>query len=120
MDRDLIKRLARIGLWLAAAVAYAAAIMPNDPHVFQNDKANHGLAFVVLAILGRLGYSRAAAAPIGLALVAFGGFIELSQAVPLIHRDASWADLLADTIAVVVGLTAGTLLLMLIRRGRPA
>ncbi len=37
-----------------------------------------------------------------LALVAFGGFIELGQMVPEIHRDSQLSDWLADIFAVVV------------------
>lgn len=119
MTRDTIKRLARIGLWLAMAGAYVMAIMPGNPHIFHYDKANHGLAFFVMAVLARLGFSRAMTPLIAIGLIAFGAFIELSQALPIIARDASWADLGADTIATFVGLLAGSVLLMAIRRHRP-
>jgi VanZ family protein len=39
-----------------------------------------------------------------LMMTAFGGFIELSQAVPFIHRDAEWDDWFADIFATVIGL----------------
>ena len=37
-------------------------------------------------------------------MAAFGAFIELSQAIPMIHRDAEWDDWFADLIATVVAL----------------
>ena len=37
-------------------------------------------------------------------LAAFGALIEFTQMIPLLHRDASAADWVADSIAIVVGL----------------
>jgi hypothetical protein len=37
---------------------------------------------------------------IGLVILAFGGAIEILQGLPIIHRDASWLDLLADACGI--------------------
>jgi hypothetical protein len=44
---------------------------------------------------------------IALLMAAFGGAIELSQAIPFIARDAEWADWFADCAAVCVGTAGG-------------
>lgn len=118
MRSGLFTRLARIAFWGAGVAAYILALLPGDPHVFHYDKFNHMLAFAVLAILGRLGHSHSRALVIAIGLIAFGGLIELSQALPAIHRDASWADLGADAIATLGGLLVGTALLGLARSWR--
>jgi hypothetical protein len=94
----------RLAFCVSTIGAYVLAIAPGDPAVFSYDKANHMLAFVVLAILARLGWERTQVWIVAAGLIAFGGFIELSQALPIIHRDASWGDLAADAIATIVGL----------------
>ena len=118
--RETVRLLARIGFWCAAIVAYVAAVIPSAPSLGDGDKIDHMAAFGTLAVLGRLGWSRRRARWIGIALVGFGALIELSQAIPIVGRDASWYDLLADTIAVLAGLTLGQLLLFAIRRAFPA
>lgn len=100
-------RRSRIQLfWIATAVIYGLAIMPSPeaPSFGAGDKVDHIAAFLTLTLLGRSAYWMRPPALIGIGLSAFGAFIELSQAVPLIHRDASVADWAADSIAVLVGL----------------
>lgn len=67
-----------------------------------NDKINHLAAFYGLALLAdfaapdrRFGWRK------GLALLAFGGLIELIQAF-LPYRESSLLDLLADAVALVL------------------
>lgn len=119
MYRETVRLLARIGFWCAGIVSYVAAILPRAPSLGGGDKLDHVAAFGTLAVLGRLGWSRRRASGIGLALVGFGALIELSQAIPLVGRDASWYDLLADAIAVMLGLAIGQILLLGIRRYFP-
>lgn len=116
MERATIHLLARIAFWCAAMFAYVCAILPGNPGIVSYDKGNHLIAFGTLAILGRVGWERSGAQRIAVVLIAFGGLIELSQALPEVHRDASWADLAADTVAVVLGLAVGALLLRVIRQ----
>jgi VanZ family protein len=68
------------------------------------DKLNHLAAFAALAICAVHGWreARNARRAMLLALLAFGGIIELLQRrVP--GRSAEWADLLADAIGIGVG-----------------
>lgn len=103
---SLLRLLFVIAFWLCIAGAYVFAILPGKdaPSAFAWDKMNHMLAFFVVTVLGRLAYPRASVPLIAVAMAAFGGFIELSQAVPFIHRDAQWADWFADCIATAIGL----------------
>ena len=67
------------------------------------DKAQHALAFAVLAVLARLGWPQVPAWRWCLALVAYGVLIELAQAATS-WRHGSVADALADAVGVVAGL----------------
>lgn len=112
--------LAVIAFWACLIGAYVFAIMPGHdaPAVFVWDKLNHMLAFFVVTILCRLAYPRLPVPLIALLMAAFGGAIELSQAVPFIHRDAEWDDWFADCGATLAGLIAAWPLAMLVTRWR--
>ena len=114
--RALLHAIARTAFITATIGAYVFAIVPGSPGMFRSDKFNHILAFVTLSFLARLGWPRASARLLLVALVSFGAFIELSQAMPIIHRDASWRDLIADSLAVLPGLLAAHLVLSATRR----
>ncbi len=78
---------------------------PASLDVIGWDKANHALAFAALALtalLGRQGRSTAGAAAWLLALVAWGGVLELLQS-QLPPRQGDWADLLANAVGVALG-----------------
>jgi len=120
MQRETIRFGARVAFWCCVAGSYVLAVMPVKHEVgFHYDKLNHMIAFLNIAFLGRLGWSRTRARWIAVGLVAFGAFIEISQATSIVHRDASWADLAADTAATIVGLIFGKIALRIIRRLRP-
>jgi VanZ family protein len=72
------------------------------------DKAQHALAFAVLAVLARLGWPRVPAWRWCLALVVYGVLIELAQAATG-WRHGSVADALADAVGVVAGLGVAAL-----------
>lgn len=103
--------------WLALCGALAIVICtlafdPKPPRVAElaNDKVNHPLAFASLGFTGALsqvpGLHRTAL--VALALVAFGGFIEVVQTfIP--GRSGEWGDLLADAVGTAVGLAAAAL-----------
>jgi VanZ family protein len=114
-----VQRLMRLAFWCALLFAYVCAVMPGGPQVGNSDKNGHVLAFVTLAFLARLGWSRRGALRIALALILFGIFIELSQATPLVHRDADVWDVVADTAGVAMGLLLGAVALFLFRRLPP-
>jgi VanZ family protein len=68
------------------------------------DKVAHLIAFTALTFSGYLGFpaSRGTRTALTLALLAYGGLIEVLQLfVP--GRTAEWGDLLADGIGIAVG-----------------
>lgn len=83
-----------------------AAVAPNAeaPDLGEGDKVNHMAAFVTLSIMAAWAWPRARLWWIGLAMSALGATIEGLQALPIIARDAEWADWYADTAAAVVAL----------------
>lgn len=103
---DRLIRLARAGCWIAVAISYVAALLPQReaPHLGASDKLDHMAAFLAISVLGRIGYPRPAWAMLLVAISAFGGLIELSQMLPAIGRDAEWGDWIADTVAAIAGL----------------
>lgn len=100
------RKLRIFAFWATLLFTYIAAILPGDeaPTLGSTDKVNHVMAFLTLSGLVVLAYPRRPAWFAGIALSLFGAFIEVSQAVPFIHRDADVMDWIADTGAVIVGL----------------
>lgn len=103
--------LQRIPLWLwrlAFAVCLLAvltlALLPDpDPRLSTGwDKGNHLLAFAVLTFLGCAAFP-GRWLPVAVALVGFGVLIELAQGLTG-YRYAEWADLLADSLGIALGL----------------
>ena len=91
--------------FLALAGSYTLSVLPGEtvaPLFSWSDKLNHAGAFLALGVLLRLGwrieYWRAF-----FLLVAYGGFIEVSQLFA-IHRSAEWADVAADAVGAFMGL----------------
>jgi len=80
------------------------AVLPHPPDVpgHLNDKVKHILAFMTLAALGSFAYPRTALARLLVGLSLFGAFIEVVQAIPVLHRDSDIMDWVADTAAVAV------------------
>ena len=109
-----------LAFWACVTGAYVLAIVPgrDAPTGLGWDKMNHMLAFFTVSLLGRLAYPRMPVVAIALAMAGFGGLIELSQAVPFIHRDAEWADWAADCAATGVGLVVAWPLAVLADRRR--
>lgn len=101
-----LRRLFVVAFWAAAVFAYGAAIVPQAeaPHLGWSDKIDHMAAFFTITFLGRAAYPRLPVALLLGAMALFGGFIELSQAMPMIHRDAEWNDWFADVAASVIGI----------------
>jgi peptidoglycan/LPS O-acetylase OafA/YrhL len=96
----------RRAFWLAVAAGVIVSMWPvaedARPWFRYEDKAHHALAFAVLAVLGWLG--RFPSMPrLALGLIALGAAIELAQGLTF-TRTAEWADLLADTVGVMVGM----------------
>jgi len=103
--------LLRIAFWAAAALSLFMAELPKPPALpgDPTDKVQHIIAFATLAGLAAAAYPRTRLLWILLGLSAFGGAIEIFQMNPLISRDASWWDWIADTVA------AGAVLLLVHR-----
>ena len=93
-------------LFVAAAVAiYILALLPQAqaPQLHWSDKVNHLLAFAVLGVLLRMGF-RISYLKSVLLLILYGGLIEVSQYFTP-DRSAEWADIGADTVGTLIGLT---------------
>lgn len=102
-------RLVRFAFWAAAVFALVMAVLPHPPAVLMSDKLQHMAAFFVITLLGRAAYPRFPWLKLLLALVAFGGFIEIVQEIPEIHRDSQLSDWIADIVAVVIALACSSL-----------
>ena len=111
--------------WSAALGVAVLSLMPIaylPPQVFSLwDKAQHALAFTALALLGLLAYPRQPWRMV-LALLAFGGAIDLAQAATG-WRYGEWSDWLADAVGLAAGWALAwhprRLLPLLARRSQP-
>jgi VanZ family protein len=88
-----------VGLVLVMALALMPPQVPMPTTGW--DKANHALAFAVLAVLGCAAYPRRMAVVL-IGLLAYGGLIELLQGLTP-HRTSEWLDVGADGVGLVVG-----------------
>jgi VanZ family protein len=97
-------RTASAIFWAAAVFALVMALLPHPPKFPGNpsDKIQHVVAFATLGLLGSLAYSRAPALRLIVGLSVFGAFIEVAQAIPVLHRDSDPLDWVADTVACVL------------------
>jgi VanZ family protein len=99
-------RLWRWALLLLAVVVAMLALMPAPPRQMDLgwDKLNHVFAFAMLAVCAVFGWrsSHAARLAVLLALLAYGGVIELLQ-LQVPNRSADWNDLGADAIGIALG-----------------
>jgi VanZ family protein len=104
--------LVRVTFWAALIFTVACATAPVDvaPNALRSDKAEHFLAFYVLAILAAAAYPRTGLVWVGTSLSAFGALIEIAQAIPIVHRDASFQDWFVDTAAIIAALAPAILI----------
>jgi hypothetical protein len=88
----------RLLFWAAGAFAFVMAVIPHPPKVpgEPSDKVEHIVAFLVLAVLGRLAYPDTKKRYLLLGLAAFGAAIELVQGLPFVGRDRDPLDWIAD------------------------
>jgi VanZ family protein len=98
-------------LWLTIGVILVLVItvvclLPGKalPKVGLSDKSEHLLAFGALAFWFGGIVVRRDLPWVGLAVVGFGGLIELAQGAMGLGREADWLDLAADTLGMVIGL----------------
>ena len=99
-------------LLLLVFISYMA-LSPAPPKSLGSswDKLNHAMAFASLAFCGHWSLSspRARWLALPLALLAYGGAIELLQ-LQIPGRDGEWVDLLGDAVGIVIGLIAAAAL----------
>jgi VanZ family protein len=96
-------RTACVLFWAAAAFTFVMAVIPHPPQLpGEAYKAHHILAFATLAALGSFAYPRTSLIKLLIGLSLFGAFIEVAQAMPLVHRDSDVSDWVIDTAAVSV------------------
>jgi VanZ family protein len=100
-DRLNRATLAKPLFWAATAFAYVMAVLPHPPEVpgAPSDKVQHVIAFATLGFLAAWAFPNTSRLQLWVRLSLFGAFIELSQAIPALHRDADVVDWIADTIA---------------------
>jgi VanZ family protein len=96
----------RWALLLLAVLIALLAVLPAPPKQMDLgwDKLNHLAAFAALGLCAVFGWrsSRAARLAVLLALLAFGGAIELVQ-LQVPNRSGEWGDLGADAIGIGIG-----------------
>jgi VanZ family protein len=104
-------RLIRVLFWLSLVGIFTLSVLPTDrlPPISASlwDKAQHALAFVLLAVLALQGWSGRHQTRILLGLFAFGVIIELAQA-GLGWRHGEVADVVADAVGIAIGWWAVT------------
>lgn len=101
----LQSRWFKLGFWVLLLGVVVLSLLPGEYLPPQTasiwDKAQHASAFAVLGAWGLLAYPRQPWRVL-IALLAFGGAIELAQASTT-WRFGDWQDLLADAVGLVIG-----------------
>ncbi|WP_121117868.1 teicoplanin resistance protein VanZ [Croceibacterium ferulae] len=101
-------RLFRLLFWAAAVFAVTMALWPLAtpvPTAGLGDKWQHMIAFFTLTVLAGLAYPHSRLRTIALAMILLGLAIEVAQwALPMLNREGSGLDWLADGAATLVGL----------------
>jgi VanZ family protein len=92
----------RWAFWLCALAVLVLALMKPMHHMptLGWDKANHAVAFFVLAVLGVTAWPGRLARVLA-ALLAYGALIEVLQGTTG-YRDAEWLDLVADGVGLLL------------------
>jgi hypothetical protein len=103
--RGQLAAVLQSGFWVASLMVLWSTLADTDG-MTQGlwDKALHFTAFYGLAVIGAVAFPLLELRWIGLGLLLFGLSIEALQKLPFIHRDASWADFLADGAGVAFAL----------------
>jgi VanZ family protein len=88
--------------WACVAAVLFLALAKPGHHLPTTgwDKANHALAFAVLAVLGGIAYPGRLVRVL-VALLAYGALIEVLQSFTR-YRSGEWLDLLADGIGLLL------------------
>lgn len=116
LESLLSPRLLRPLFWLLTTFALVMALLPKPPKLPIDrfgDKFEHMLAFLALAMVAQFAWPKVARWRIMLGLSVLGALIEFLQAIPSLHRDSDWRDWVADSLAIVVAVAIGTLIVWL-------
>lgn len=101
-------RLLRILFWAATTFAITMALWPLAtpvPVAGLGDKWQHMIAFFTLTVLAGLAYPAHRLRTISVAMILLGLAIEVAQwGLPMLNRQGSGLDWLADGAATLVGL----------------
>lgn len=94
-----------LGVLMVLFITLVCLLPPRDlPKIDLWDKAEHAIAFGAVAFWFGSIMTRRNLLWVGVAVVAFGGLIELAQGALGDGRDAEWGDVAADAVGAVLGL----------------
>lgn len=106
LQRNRFGGFAEIAFWIGLASALTLALLPHPPHLHEvGDKAQHMLAFGMLAFLGAFAFPHYPKARLAERLSFLGAMVEVLQSIPSLHRDCDINDWIADTLAIIVVLS---------------
>jgi VanZ family protein len=107
MQAEHRRLLHQAAFWCCLASVSFLALTSRDMRVTTGwDKSNHLLAFSVLGVLGILAWRHRLREVLG-GLLAYGCLIEVAQSfVP--NRSASWEDVVADSLGLLIGWLAAS------------
>lgn len=105
LDR-IPRRLLVAAFWIATVAIGVLALVPATMPLPTTgwDKANHGLAFATVGLLGAYCWPQSAAR-VWIALAAYGGAIEIAQTFTE-TRSGEWLDWCADLVGLAVAALA--------------
>jgi VanZ family protein len=106
--KPLRHRNAWLALWLfAVTVLVVVCLLPSPdlPNLHVSDKLEHAAAFALLAGSAVQLFERRALLMVAIGLLALGAGIEFAQALFTTTRAMEAADVVADTVGIVVGLS---------------
>lgn len=104
-----LRQAMRAAFWVALLAITALALTPGPalpPVLLGADKLKHIAAFAVLAGLLRWGWPELRLWIGAAVLMAHGAFLEIVQGSPVLQREMSLADLVADAIGIALGFGA--------------
>ena len=90
------------------------ASTPSANHL---DKLMHLAAYGALAAMYKFGWPFLKPIALALGLIAVGGVVEIAQGVMAAGRTASFADGVANSLGVILGIAFAIIILRIVRRG---
>jgi len=81
------------------------------------DKLMHLAAYGALAAMYKFGWPSLKPIALALGLIAVGGVVEIAQGVMAAGRTASFADGVANSLGVILGIAFAIIILRIVRRG---